>query len=217
MEKIIKFAAKELGIREEKDPKENPRILQYGKDTGIGMSEGDETPWCSIFLNWICLKAGFKRSNKANARSWLKVGAQIQNPEPGDIVIYWRDSKTSWKGHVGIFMGYSKDDSRIYTLGGNQGNSVSISAYPVNRLLEFRRLSKKVIRLTNKLLKKPDKGPEVSALQDALKMAGYECGTSDGYFGPLTESAINQLKKDAQLVQDGIFDQESKIYLKSKI
>lgn len=217
MEKIIKIASKELGIREFKDPEENPRILKYGKETNLSMKKGDETPWCSIFLNWVCLKAGFERTNKPNARSWMKVGQKISNPEPGDIVVYWRESQSSWKGHVGVFMGYSIDQTRIYTLGGNQGNSVSISAYPINRLLGFRRLNKNNIRLTTSLLKKPDKGPKVVQLQDALKMAGYECGTSDGYFGVMTEKALNQLKRDAGLPQDGIFDAEAKEFLKSKI
>lgn len=217
MEKIIKIAAKELGIKEFKDPEDNPRILKYGKDTNLAMSEGDETAWCSIFMNWVCMKAGFEKTDKANARSWLKAGRQIANPEPGDIVVYWRESRSSWKGHVGIFMGFSEDLTRIYTLGGNQGDSVSISGYPVEKLLEFRRLSKNVIRLTTSDLKRPDKGPKVAALQDALKMAGYDCGTSDGFFGPMTENAVNKLKQDAGLVKNGIFDQEAKQFLKSKI
>ena len=214
---IIKVASKELGIREFTGAAHNQRILTYGEETDLSMSDGDETPWCSIFMNWVCMKGGFEMSNKPNARSWLKVGVPVANPEPGDVVVYWRESKTSWKGHVGIFMGYSADASRIYTLGGNQGNSVSISGYAVDRLLEFRRLRRNVIRLTTSDLKRPDKGPEVARLQDTLKMAGYDCGTSDGFFGPQTEQAVNRLKKDAGLAEDGVFDSEAKAYLKSKI
>jgi len=215
MEKIIKFASRELGIKEFKDPGENPKILKYGKDTSLAMQDGDETPWCSIFMNWVCLKAGFERSEKSNARSWLNIGEKIDNPEPGDIAIYWRNSPTSWLGHVGIYLGFSKNKKRIYTLGGNQGNSVSVSAYDKDRLLEFRRVRKLSIRLTNKELKKPDKGPEVATLQDTLKMAGYECGTSDGYYGPMTENAIIKLQKDAGISQNGIFNNETKTYLKT--
>ena len=217
MQSIIRIAAREIGITEFKDPEENPRILKYGKDTDLAMHEGDESAWCSIFMNWVCLKAGFEKTDKPNARSWLKAGRKVTNPEPGDIVVYWREAPSSWKGHVGIFMGFSADQTRIYTLGGNQGDSVSISAYPVDKLLEFRRLSKNVIRLTTSELKRPDKGPAVADLQDALKMAGYDCGTSDGFFGPMTEKAVNELKKDAGLAQDGIFDQQAKQFLKSKI
>jgi len=215
MEKIIKIASKELGIKEFRDPNENPKILKYGKETSLEMQDGDETPWCSIFLNWVCLKAGFERSEKANARSWLNVGEETNNPEPGDIVVYWRNSPTSWKGHVGVFLGFSKNKKRIYTLGGNQGNSVSVSAYDKDRLLQFRRLKKLNIKLTNKELKRPDKGPEVASLQDALKMAGYNCGTSDGYYGPMTEKAIRKLQKDAGLSPNGTFTNETKTYLKS--
>jgi len=215
MEKIIKIATKELGIKEFDDPGDNPRILTYGRETSLQMQNGDETPWCSIFMNWVCKKAGFERSGKANARSWLKIGQKVSSPEPGDLVVYWRESLSSWKGHVGIFLGYSKNKKRIYTLGGNQANSVSISGYDAERLLEFRRLTKKNIRLTNTLLKRLDKGPKVSALQDALKMAGYECGTSDGSFGPRTEKALKKLQKDGGLTQDGVFTPDTKRFLKS--
>ena len=179
----------------------------------------DETPWCSIFLNWVALKSGFERSGKANARSWLDVGIPINNPEPGDIVVYWREDPNSELGHVGLFMGYSRDQAHIYTLGGNQGNSVSISSYPVNRLLQFRRLRRYKVRLTNSILKYGDKGPEVAILQDSLKMAGFNCGTSDGHFGPRTLNAVKELQRSSngEIEPTGVFDSKTKKFLKKLI
>lgn len=110
------------------------RILSWAKD--------DEVPWCSSFINAMAEDAGLERSGKANARSWLSVGTPVKTPVISDVVIFWRSSPNSWKGHVGVFMGYRYDGKYIAVLGGNQSNEVNISLYPVSRLLGFRRLSK---------------------------------------------------------------------------
>jgi len=159
------------------------------------------------------MKAGLKQSEKANARSWLEVGLNVDNdPEPGDIVIFWRDSVDSWLGHVGIYFGFSKDGKRVYCLGGNQGNQVSVSAYPLERVLGFRRLAEAgLTTLPDPVLKQGDKGDVVKALQDALKAAGYNCGTSDGDYGGKTESAVKLLQEGKPgLAKDGIYNEETK-------
>lgn len=196
MKNILHFAINEIGVTEIIGAKHNQQILNYAKEAGFTWVKDDETAWCSIFLNWIAKKCGLTGSNKMDARSWLNVGTKIINPEPGDVVVYWRESITSWKGHVGIFLGFSKDGTRVYTLGGNQGNAVSISAYNADEVLGFRRLThaSKVIKLPNPILKKGSKGNEVILLQDVLKILNYEVGTSDGDFGPKTENALKLLQ-----------------------
>lgn len=215
MENLLKIASGELGITEVTGRADNERILQYADETGQSWIDDDETPWCSIFMNWVALKAGSERSNSAAARSWLNVGFSVANPEPGDIAVYWRGHPDSHQGHVGIFMGFSSDHSRIYTLGGNQNNSVSISAYPAERLLDFRRLTNKDdIELADKVLKRGDRGPAVAKLQDALKLAGFDVGTSDGIFGPKTEGGVKQLQStNFDLEVTGIFDLSSRKFL----
>ncbi|MCB0664496.1 MAG: TIGR02594 family protein [Saprospiraceae bacterium] len=219
MEKILKVAAAELGIREFPGPDHNPKIIRYAHDVGLRWVDDDETPWCSIFMNWVAWKAGFKKSGKANARSWLDIGFEVLEPEPGDIAIFWRETPESALGHVGIFLGYALGNNRIYVLGGNQQNAVSVSAYDTARLLQFRRLVKEDIRLTTKVLQMGDRGPEVAALQDTLKMAGFNCGTSDGYFGPRTENAVKELQAYSigLLAVDGVFGPATKAYLKELI
>ena len=49
-----------------------------------------------------------------------------------------------------------------------------------------------------------DKGSAVTALQEALNRAGYDCGTADGSFGAKTETAIKNYQKSHGLTQDGI-------------
>ena len=209
MDKILKIAVPELGQKEITGPEHNRRIVDYAKEAGFEWINDDETPWCSIFINWVAKNAGLQYSKKLNARSWLLIGVIVDNsPEPGDIVIFWRESPDSWKGHVGIFLGFSVDGKRVYCLGGNQGNQVSVSAYPKDTVLGFRRLSpSKVIVLPDKILKQGDTGDDVKSLQDALKSAGIDCGTSDGIFGPKTEQAVKKLQSmKTGLKIDGLFE-----------
>jgi len=220
MERILRIAADELGVREIEGADHNPKIIGYAQEAGITWINDDETPWCSVFMNWVAEKARFQRSHSAAARSWLNVGFEINNPEPGDIVIYWRESPASAKGHVGIFMGFSHDHIRIYTLGGNQDNAVSISAYAADRLLGFRRLAKIIpLRLSTDVLSLGDKGPKVVKLQDALKMADFSCGTSDGDFGPKTEAAVIELQESSngELEVNGIFNKETRLHLRDLV
>ncbi len=140
MSKLLNIALSQYGVKEIKGSLHNPTIVGYSKDIGYGGIIDDETAWCSIFMNWCAMHVGLERSKKLTARSWLKIGEEIKTPQMGDVVIFWRSSPTSWKGHVGIFVGYSEDRKYIYCLGGNQNNQVCIKAYPAKQLLGFRRL-----------------------------------------------------------------------------
>jgi len=136
---LLNVALKEYGITEIQGHEDNVRILQYFKDIGHAWVKDDETAWCSAFLNWCCLQSGLERSGKLDARSWLNVGQKIDNPEPGDVAVFWRESLKSWKGHAGIYI--NKKGFGINVLGGNQSNKVCIRGYPVEQLLGYRRLN----------------------------------------------------------------------------
>jgi uncharacterized protein (TIGR02594 family) len=216
MDTFIKIAAAELGQKEIIGPGHNPVIVNYALEAGFTSVTDDETAWCSIFINWVAKKAGLQRSKSTNARSWLLVGLPVDTaPEPGDIVVFWREQPDSWKGHVGIFMGFSKDTRRVYCLGGNQGEQVSITAYPTDTVLGFRRLScAEGINIPDKILKRGDTGNDVKILQSALKSVGIDCGTCDGYFGPKTEAAVRKLQSmKTYLPIDGVFEKNTRIFL----
>lgn len=131
------IATSQIGIKEDTD---ESRILDYFHDIGHKWVKSDDTAWCSAFVNWVCFQADVERSNKLNARSWLEVGQDVslRRAREGDIVVFWRESETSWKGHVGFYIGDNGRD--IYVLGGNQNNRVCIKKYPKDRLLSVRRL-----------------------------------------------------------------------------
>ena len=136
--KALDIALSQYGIKEIVGKNHNKEVLKYFSEIGHAWVTNDETAWCSAFVNWVCKKAGLDYSKKLNARSWLTIGTPVTAPKLGDIVIFWRGSKTSWKGHVAFFI--RETPNWIYVLGGNQSNQVKISAYPKYRLLEYRRL-----------------------------------------------------------------------------
>ncbi|MGJ5641144.1 TIGR02594 family protein [Formosa sp. S-31] len=212
---ILNIAISEIGVKEVPGKKSNPKILQYAKDLGFDDYIDDDVAWCSLFMNWVAHKAGLEKSGKLNARSWLNAGIPIVSPEPGDVVVFWRESRSSWKGHVGIYMGHAFDFNRIYCLGGNQGNQVSITAKHKDEILGFRRLRPiGKFDFTNKVLKIGNTGADVVQLQDGLKQLGYNCGTSDGVFGKKTEQALKDFQSsNTELNINGVFDEETRVYL----
>ena len=134
---VLEILFQYYGLKEWTGPnKSNPEVEEFFKEMGYDYS--DDTAWCSAFANFIAKKAGLPQSDKLDARSWMKVGCPTKSPRMGDIVVFWRESRKSWKGHVAFYM--SEDDKYIYALGGNQGNMVNITAYPKYRVLGFRNL-----------------------------------------------------------------------------
>lgn len=138
MKSILEVALSEYMTKEFAGSKTNPAVLKYYQEIGFKHINDDETPWCSAFINWCAKQAGLKGSGKLAARSFMEVGTAVTEPQLGDICVLWRDSKTGWKGHVGIFI--KEDEGLLYLLGGNQGNAVCIAPYSESRLLGYRRL-----------------------------------------------------------------------------
>lgn len=117
--------------------KPNPIVSSFYDEFVPHKITDNQTAWCSAFMNSIFASCGYEYSGSLAARSWTKVGVKIEKPIPGDVVIFWREKKTSWKGHVAMYI--SQDSKYIYCLGGNQSNMVNIQKYSKDRLLEYRR------------------------------------------------------------------------------
>lgn len=96
-----------------------------------------ENSWCAAFITAIEKECGAKGTDNLAARSYLKYGKKVTKPQPGDIVVFWREDPHSWKGHVSYYV--KEDDKRVYVLGGNQEDSVSYKWYDKNRVLGYRR------------------------------------------------------------------------------
>lgn len=134
----LKIALKEYGQREIIGNENNPKILEYFKEIGFSYIKKDETPWCAAFVNWVLKQAGKIGTNQVSARSFLKYGTQTKTPKLGDIVILWRDDPKNTFGHVGFYI--SENQNVIYVLGGNQNDSVNITAFKKSLMYEYRQI-----------------------------------------------------------------------------
>lgn len=135
----VRIAMKGLehyGVSEIKGKEDNQIIMQFLNKLDPKI-EHDEMPWCSGFLYSVLESVGIKVNVTLAARSWLKVGKEVLIPECGDIVILWRGSPKSWKGHAGIFI--KEYTNHIYVLGGNQLDSVNVMRYTKLQVLGYRR------------------------------------------------------------------------------
>ncbi len=144
---ILKVALSQYGVTEVKGKVDNPEVMKYFHETGRTWVSNDETPWCDAFMDWCAMKAGLKHSPGLLARGWLQMGTEVPAAEVDAlalevpiIVVFWRVKLESRYGHVGLFI--RKNDSAIWTLGGNQGiGQVNIRPYQAYRVLGYRRLT----------------------------------------------------------------------------
>jgi len=203
---VLKIAFSQLGIQEIAGDENQPQIVKYAQETGISGIHNDEIPWCSTFVNWCAMKAELPYSGKPNARSWINIGVETTQPKPGDVVVFWRSSPHSWKGHVGFFLGFDETGDKVFCLGGNQSNSVSIAAYDASKVLSYRVLSESTaLEVPTPILKHGSKGKEVIKLQLVLNHLKCNCGDVDGDFGNKTASALKLLQANNQLEIDGVY------------
>lgn len=146
---ILAKALSYASVREVPGSNDNPEILGFFETAGHGWVNSDETPWCSAFACHVVRECGgvIPESRRLRARSWLTLNSErdhatridsIDELEPGDVVVLWRNGRDSIYGHVGFFC--DATTNWIYLLGGNQSNRVCVKAYPAYRFLEGRRV-----------------------------------------------------------------------------
>ena len=83
-----------------------------------------ESSWCAGFVSY-CLKQAkinkldYSLSAKSIWNQAKKLGLDSNEPKAGYLIVFWRDKKTSWKGHIGIVE--KVDSDYVYTIEGNVG------------------------------------------------------------------------------------------------
>lgn len=141
---LLQCAASQIGVKEISGPESNPVVEKY-LDAGFHSNRSgltDDVPWCAGFIAWCLETVSMQSTNSLMARSYSNWGRSSKDdPLPGDIIVFWRGSRSSWKGHVGIYIG-PVGSRRAFVLGGNQSDMVCISTYSLNRMLDIRRTSK---------------------------------------------------------------------------
>lgn len=94
----------------------------------------DETPWCGTFVGAVLQESGLPVTKHwYRAKGWLEWGVPLADAAPGCVVVYDR----AGGGHVGFAVALDVG-GRILTLGGNQGNRVSIAPFERWRVLGYR-------------------------------------------------------------------------------
>ncbi len=154
---LYDFAQRDVGVKEFAGGLDNPLIMAMlrltGDDTWTGWPSHDEVPWCSAAMNFWCRYLRLPRSKNLQARSWLSVGKVIalEDAKPmNDVVIMKRGGQDEPgpevmlpdgsypPGHVALFSRI--EGNRIWVLGGNQSNTVSVASFPLERVIGVRRL-----------------------------------------------------------------------------
>ena len=136
----LELAHRKLGLHEGRD---NAALREFLVSDRHTLGDPAELPWCGDFVE-TCIAVTLPReplpANPYLARNWLKFGKAVE-PTLGAIAVYWRGSPQGIQGHVAFLVGRGTDGQGrgvFYNLGGNQSNSVSVSAIDSARLLECR-------------------------------------------------------------------------------
>ena len=148
--RILTTAVQLYGTAEQPGPNNNPSILEWAKAVGLDKQyKADSIAWCGLFMAYAALQAGFDppQINPLGARNWLGFGVPQDVAMLGDVLVFWRERETGFKGHVGIYVGESRD--RYYVLGGNQQDMVSIAPVAKARLLGARRCKWRIAQPAN--------------------------------------------------------------------
>lgn len=109
------IALGDLGVSEEAN---KARIREYHK-TGCGTGYGEETAWCSAFVNFCLDKVGINGTRSAMARSFTNWANDAGGYPYGAIVVL-RGSRGPQSGHV-AFVTADKGE-RVEVIGGNQSS-----------------------------------------------------------------------------------------------
>jgi CHAP domain-containing protein len=109
-----------------------------------GLSEGE--PWCASFVSWCLLQASGGNAGQMpvpycpGARALLAefqekgwaFKPQSRQPQPSDLVFWWRVQLAGWEGHVGLV--HQLRDGMLYTIEGNKSPRVQGFSYVFSRM-----------------------------------------------------------------------------------
>lgn len=133
----MRVALAEKGVKEIEGRTHNRRIVEYHATTTLA-ARSDEVAWCASFVNWCLEQAGIRGIRSARAADWGRFGVALSEPRYGCIVHIYRKPRgvdgatgSSSGNHVGFFVGQTS--THIQLLGGNQGNQVKVSSFPLKQ------------------------------------------------------------------------------------
>ena len=131
----LDYAWPDLGVTEVPGPGSSDRVRAYFACAGHPEIISDEVAWCAAFVGACLERAGVRCTRSLQARSYLAFGVPIDKAVAGCVAIFSRGTNPS-DGHVAFVVGATVD--AMLVLGGNQSDSVSVTAIPRARLLGLR-------------------------------------------------------------------------------
>ena len=211
------------GTHEVSGPEANPVIAGMSDEIGKRYPEqkwycdlpswdSDETAWCGLSAAYCMAMADIRPPFKDKpapdtdrwgwALAWADdedFGEALAEPRLGCVVVMERDGG----GHV-TFFEHTADYGNTYMCrGGNQSNSVNLSAYNRSSVvaLIWPREAGPVPPAPRRTLQRGDTGSDVTELQRAL---GFPPGMCDGEFGSTTEAGVMGFQVGWALDADGV-------------
>jgi uncharacterized protein (TIGR02594 family) len=130
------LATREIGKREIGNTNNRPETTCYRQLAQCGQP-GDS--WCAIFVNAMFASFGppvpGTRSPSSQSFRSNNNFVKLSGPALGAVVVFWRESPDSGKGHVGFYRGETAQS--VYVLGDNEDNMVQIEPMPKNQLIGY--------------------------------------------------------------------------------
>lgn len=111
---VVKIAEREIGKGEQGGNNKGKEVKKY--------TNGKEVAWCAGFVSYVFRRAGKKGPYLLSAKSyWDQYRSQkVINPKSGDLILFYRGSRGSESGHVGIIE--KVNNKTITTIEGNVGH-----------------------------------------------------------------------------------------------
>lgn len=134
------IALGEEGVTEVDGPNMNPRIKEYFKASKFWGTDdsGGANAWCASLVAYVMSTAGYGIAQDAfRAREWAErwpAGKKASRPVYGALAVKQRKGG----GHVGFVVGTVPGmPGYLAILGGNQGNTTNVRAYPQSDFFAF--------------------------------------------------------------------------------
>ena len=144
MDRFAASCEKDRGQIEVAGPGSNPRMLEWYEKAGHPEITNDSTPNCAAAMCCWLQEADCANPKTLGARDFEEYGIELPEPEEDCIGVMWRNSPSSWEGHVGRVVKW--DDKYVWMYGANQWNAkrqasceVNVSKFPRSKFTAFRR------------------------------------------------------------------------------
>lgn len=144
MQELLLYALQFYGVKEVTGSKANPVIMGWIRQWLPGRRDDSDTAWCAIFVGSCARALGYETPDKPYAAiAWEKAGTNVGHLEAarqGDVIVVTRGARSDWRRHVGFLVRDERAAGRVWLLGGNQSNAVTVEAFDIDTITAIRRL-----------------------------------------------------------------------------